>query len=352
MVDYIVVGSGLAGIAFCEELRKHNRSFVVFDDGSQVSSRVGGGMYNPVILKRFTPVWRAAEQLAVLGGFYKALEDRLGERFNTPLRLLRRFVSVEEQNKWFEAADKPLLAPFMSTTIDHRKIEGVNAEYGFGEVLNAGWVYTGLLQEKFMEELDREGRLYDEAFAYEGLEWTDTGVFYDGLSAKHVVFCEGFGLHKNPYFNYLPLNGTKGEVLEVHIPGLEIDHILKSSAFLLPLGDNRYKVGATYKWEDKTNTPTEASRLELTEKLERFLELPYRVTAHLAGIRPTVADRRPLVGSHPELPSIHVFNGLGSRGVMIGPWAAPYLYDHIEEGHEIPSEMDASRFNKRWFKKA
>lgn len=352
MVDYIVVGSGLAGIAICEELRKRKRSFVVFDDGSQQSSRVGGGMYNPVILKRFTPVWRAKEQLEVLPDFYSAIEKRLGVTLNTPLRLLRRFGSVEEQNNWFEAADKPLLAPFMSTNIDHRKIDGVHADHGFGEVLHAGWVYSGLLQEAYMKELDKERRLYKEAFAYDGLEWTENGVHYDGLNARHVVFCEGFGLSKNPFFNYLPLNGTKGEVLEVDIPGLEIDHILKSSAFLLPLGGSRYKVGATYKWKDKTNAPTQEAKEELLEKLERFLKLPYKVTAHLAGIRPTVADRRPLVGSHPEHANIHVFNGLGSRGVMIGPWAAPILLEHIENKQEIPAEMDAVRFQKRWFKKA
>jgi len=47
-VDYIVVGCGLAGIAFCEQLLANNKSFVVFDDDSQKSSTVAGGLYNPV----------------------------------------------------------------------------------------------------------------------------------------------------------------------------------------------------------------------------------------------------------------------------------------------------------------
>ena len=38
--DYIVVGCGLAGIAFCEQLKKNNKTFVVFDNYSQVSSAV------------------------------------------------------------------------------------------------------------------------------------------------------------------------------------------------------------------------------------------------------------------------------------------------------------------------
>lgn len=55
-VDYIIVGCGLAGIAFCEQLRQNNKSFVVFDNSSQHSSTVAAGLYNPVILKRFTEV--------------------------------------------------------------------------------------------------------------------------------------------------------------------------------------------------------------------------------------------------------------------------------------------------------
>jgi glycine oxidase len=58
-LDYIIVGCGLAGVSFCEELRAHGKSFVVFDDQSQQSSIVAAGLYNPVILKRFTAVWKA-----------------------------------------------------------------------------------------------------------------------------------------------------------------------------------------------------------------------------------------------------------------------------------------------------
>ena len=63
-VHYIIVGIGLAGLAFAEELRKQGKTFVVFEDNSQTSSLVAGGMYNPVILKRFTPVWNAKDQLS------------------------------------------------------------------------------------------------------------------------------------------------------------------------------------------------------------------------------------------------------------------------------------------------
>ena len=50
-VDYIVIGIGLAGISFCEQLKANHKTFVVFDNKSQQSSAVAGGLYNPVVLK-------------------------------------------------------------------------------------------------------------------------------------------------------------------------------------------------------------------------------------------------------------------------------------------------------------
>jgi glycine oxidase len=70
-VDYIIVGLGLAGLAFVEELMNANKSFLVFEDASQTSSLVAGGVYNPVVLKKFTAVWKAAEQLDLALLFYE-----------------------------------------------------------------------------------------------------------------------------------------------------------------------------------------------------------------------------------------------------------------------------------------
>ena len=41
---------------------------------------------------------------------------------------------------------------------------------------------------------------------------------------------------------------------------LNLDVVVKTGIFIIPLGNDIYKVGATYNWEDKTNTPTAAAR--------------------------------------------------------------------------------------------
>ena len=54
MIDFIIVGNGLAGISFAEIALQNNKSIFVFDNNSQPSSRMAGGLYNPVVLKRFS----------------------------------------------------------------------------------------------------------------------------------------------------------------------------------------------------------------------------------------------------------------------------------------------------------
>jgi glycine/D-amino acid oxidase-like deaminating enzyme len=78
--------------------------------------------------------------------------------------------------------------------------------------------------------------------------------------------------------------------------------------------------------------------------LESFITVPYKIVEHIAGIRPTVKDRRPLVGKHPKHPNLAVLNGLGTRGVMIAPTVAKALYDHLENGIALDKEISIARF--------
>ena len=50
-VDYIIVGFGLAGIAFAEVCERSEKTFIVIDKEVENASRVAAGLYNPVILK-------------------------------------------------------------------------------------------------------------------------------------------------------------------------------------------------------------------------------------------------------------------------------------------------------------
>ena len=343
-VDYIIVGCGLAGISFAETARKANKSFVVIDDASQHASLVAAGMYNPVILKRFSEVWRAQEQLAIALPFYAEIERLLKIQIDYKLKLLRRFTSIEEQNSWFQATDNPKLESFLSTKLVENTNANIDAPFGYGEVLKAGRIDTDALIPAYINYLKGCDFFVNDTFDHNLLQLENDTICYKNIEAKHIVFCEGFGMKANPHFKNLPLNGTKGELITIKAPELKMEFSLKAPVFLIPDGKDIYYVGATYNNNDKTNAPTEIAKEELVRKLKTFLKCDFEVVNQKAGMRPTVKDRRPLVGTHHTYRNIHILNGLGTRGVMIGPYVAQALFDNLEKRNELNSEINISRF--------
>lgn len=344
MIDYLIIGSGLAGISFAEVALRNDKSILVLDNNSQNSSKIAGGLYNPVILKRFSEVWQAQEQLVLMNEFYTLLEKKLECTVDFKRPILRKFFSVEEQNNWFLASDKINLSPFLSTKLIFEKFSGIDSPFGYGEVLQTGYVDTALLLDKYRDYLIHNNMFQEESFDHDSLQIDSFGIQYKEIQAKHIVFAEGFGMHGNPYFNHLPLDGTKGELFIIKAPNLRLDMIVNTSVFILPLGKDLFKVGATYNWKDKTDLPTPEGKTELVERIKEIITCDFEIVAHFAGVRPTVKDRRPLVGTHQNYNSVHILNGLGTRGVMLGPAMAKALFNLIENQIPLDTAIDINRF--------
>ncbi|AUC83557.1 FAD-binding oxidoreductase [Lacinutrix sp. Bg11-31] len=343
-VDYIIVGCGLAGIAFCEQLLANNKTFVVFDNNSQQSSTVAGGLYNPVTLKRFTPVWHSQEQLALAIPMYAKIEKRLNIKLDYKIPVRKRFMSLEEQNNWFARSDREGLSDYMSLDIHKNSNTFINSEFGFGEVLETGRIDTKLLILEYKKDLKKKNLLIEESIGYSQIQFQDNLIEYKDISANQIVFAEGYGVKENPFFNTLPLEGSKGELVSIKAPQLQLDYVLKSSVFIIPLGNDIYRIGSTYERTDKTNNITAEAKEALLNKLKTIITCDFEVVDQVAGIRPTVKDRRPLVGRHPKYNNIYVLNGLGTRGVMIGPFVAEQLYNHIEKKSPLNEDLDIVRF--------
>ncbi len=344
-VDYIIVGLGLAGIAFAEELYAQKKSFVVFEDNSQNSSLVAGGMYNPVVLKRFTQVWNAKEQLDIAMPFYENLEKKLNATYNYKVNIYRIFKSIEEQNNWFAACDRILLQEYMLPKIIKNTNKFVRAPFDAGKLIHTGRIDVNKLAKDYRSFLKEEKSLINESFDHSLIEIQANHVHYKNIQADKIIFCEGFGLKENPFFNYLPMREAKGELITIHAPDLKVTYLIKSAIFVLPLGDDLYNVGATFNWTDKTKSPTEDGKNELKLKLSSVINCSYKIVDHIAGIRPTIKDRRPLVGLHHKHKSLAILNGLGTRGVMIAPLMAKKLFQHIENSRVLEKEININRFD-------
>ena len=343
MKDYIIVGFGFAGSSLVHLLEKNQKSFVVFNDNPTPVTTVAGAMFNPIILKRFTPVWKAQEQMTLLLPFFREIEKKLQTSFLYKVRVLRKFTSVEEKNNWFVASDKPILSEYLSTDVLQEVSPYIKTPFGVGEVLHTGMVNTRILIPAYREKLLKEEKLLEEKFDYDALEFLEEGVRYRGITAKRIVFCEGYGMVDNPFFRALPMVGSKGELLNFEADMLQLEGVVKSDGFIAPLGGNAFKIGTTYDNDDKDPSPTSGGREILEQKLRQLISCPYHITGQVAGIRPTVRDRRPLVGVHPKYKDLFILNGLGTHGALLAPYTASALYDFIEEGKPLDKEMNIVR---------
>ncbi|MEZ4779962.1 MAG: FAD-binding oxidoreductase [Flavobacteriaceae bacterium] len=343
-VEYIVVGLGIAGISLCEELRRANKTFVVFHHNHNVATKVAGGIINPVILKWFTPVWQVTSFLKTAIPFYKALEDLLSESFITETSILRIFNSAEEQNMWMAASDKFELSKYLEPKIISNNHQHLNAHFGFGKVQSTFQIDTSRLLSLYENYLHQKGNIVKESFDYLKLSFDTSKVQYQDYSAHKIVFADGAAAIRNPNFPKGILNQRKGEYITIKAPNLKCENIIKGKYYVIPLGNDHYKVGATFVHDDSSFIPTAFSKTELTKALKKIISVPFEVINQEVGLRPTVSDRRPLLGNLPSNESVYFLNGLGTRGLLMAPLLAQHLFNYMEFAKELPSEMNIKRF--------
>lgn len=342
-VDYIVVGIGIAGICFCEHLLKNKKSFIAFDNGVKGATANSGGILNPTMLRWFNVAWKASEFYPFAIPFYKELAKRLQNKFFAYQSIYKIFKDAKELNNWTIATDKERTKPFLSADLLQNTNNCVKAPLGFGEVKGIIQIDVPELLSVFSKFLEEENKLAEEQFQHDLLVVEDTRVMYKNVEAKSVVFCDGIQALSNPFFPKEKLIGNKGEYLIIKAPDLKVDVFLKGPMFIIPLGNDMYKVGATFIRGDLSLNRTAYSEKEILRHLKAMISCNFEVVGATSGIRPTTPDRRPVVGRISAHPSIAFINGLGSRGFMMAPLLGETLYNHLEMDTPIPSDIDINR---------
>lgn len=345
--DFIIVGQGLAGTMLAHFLCREGAEVVLIDDArSACASAEAAGLINPITGRRYVKSWRIDALLPFAFQTYRELEAELDRAFFYERPIFRAFFSARESNDWWARAMEPGFEAYFDPQADPGAlVELCSPVHSYGAVRQSAQVDTRALLQAFSEKWTAEGRLLQEAFRYEDVIPEGSKVRYKDITARSMIFCEGYGMASNPFFNHLPMEGAKGEVLLVHIPGFPTDRILKHKIFIAPLGAGEvFWAGATYDWGFPDSAPTEEKGRFLREALQEILRVPFEVTDHRAAVRPTVKDRRPLLGFHPAYPQLGIFNGLGTKGASLSPFWGHHFAQVLLERSAIDPEVDIRRF--------
>ncbi|MCB0401078.1 MAG: FAD-binding oxidoreductase [Flavobacteriales bacterium] len=344
-VDYIIVGQGLAGSVLAQQLLNRDQRILVIDQQPEnSSSKIAAGLCNPVVFKRLTKSWMIDDVLETAKTFYRRQETLLSEEFYTEIPLYKLFVNEKEQQFWQQKSNEPDLFDWLNPAVEFPFNPNlIDSPHGAAHVNHSAFLQTEKWLNAFQKYLRNQQAFIAADFRYENLSLTAEGVVWQNVQAKKIIFCEGYRCIHNPYFDWLPFKLTKGEVLTIQFDKLKLDQAINKGVFILPYQEN-YKLGATYNWDDLSEKTSETGKHELLEKASRFIKDRMEVIDHRAGVRPTVSDRRPLLGIHPEHKQLLVFNGLGTKGVMLAPYFANKLVALLLENQALPREVNISRF--------
>ena len=318
---FLIVGQGVAGTVLAHHFIQAQIPFQIWDSSNHFnSSYAAGGIFNPVTGRKLEKTWLADDLFPYLFDFYIRIEKLLNASIFHPMPLFRPFANDEMKVWLIERKDQ----------INHEFLEWTDNGVWVNQ---AGWVDVAALLRLSKDYFDSQGNYVSRTYQEQ-----------DASDFEAVIFCEGFHATQNPLWSKLPFLPAKGELIRFKSDEPSSEYILNKNGFILPLPDGNFKVGASYRWDEFTQTPTDSSRDELMGKLASMGVTDFELLDTFVGIRPATQDRRPFVGLLPGKP-FGIFNGFGSKGVSISPYFAKCFIQELKGEKELDSEVSIRRYS-------
>lgn len=351
MYDYILIGQGIAGSLLYYFLKSRGKKVAIFDEPNPGSpSRIAGGMYTPLSGRGLQKSWISDRILPFAEKIYRSLEERSGKKFLFKKDIYKIFATEIEMQEWNSEAH----ASEISGCIDDNKpdrfySEKFHSPFGSIVVNNSGFVDLKSVIAMISLEARNSNELIPEKFEFSKMILHENRITYDSIEAKKCIFCDGSKGIENPFFNWIPFSLNKGELLTIHSQDIPEDFIVKKGTlYILPLGKNKFKTGSTFDWSEFTDTPTEKAKDKIIANLKNTIQVDFSIEEHEAGIRPSIADRRPVIGLHPKSRNVGIFNGFGTKGASLSPYLADQFSKFLENDGALYADVNVERFYKRF----
>ena len=342
-LSILIVGAGLAGTSLAQRLLEKKQQVTLIDSGQNNSTAIAAGIINPMVFRRMNKSWRVDDFLQEAIAYYKKLEDDLKIKLIRPLFLRRLFSSLQEKEFWKKRQfEKEYSAYLEILTTEDLNYSLAKNEFGSGRVKQAYWIEAQNYYTAQINYFEGAGALCKEKFSISDFD-PEKGSYKNSFYDK-IIFCCGSNNGDIPYFSDIPIEKTKGQTLTINCNELPENESLNRKTFVLPLENNTFKIGATYEWEAGSLNTTKEARELLLENFSVISDLPIKVIDQVAGIRPTVLDRRPVLGQHKSHKKLFIFNGLGAKGYLMAPTLAREMAEYLLGEGIISKEVAINRF--------
>jgi glycine/D-amino acid oxidase-like deaminating enzyme len=168
--------------------------------------------------------------------------------------------------------------------------------------------------------------------------------------SRNLVFATGYAAIDYPMWKFLPLEGVKGQVAKFRAGKalLSFEHSISSMGYIARLGNpTTFIQGSTYNHHFDTLKPEAEGTQYLRERTQKVLpELAKHaeLVSQWTGVRVNTPNRKPVMGRHPTIKNLHIFTGLGSKGLMYGKFLADHYADHLRNAIPLFREVSIERF--------
>lgn len=344
-VDYLIVGLGISGTLLSRNLINEGKSVIIIDQHNPASSsRVAGGIINPVTGKRIVRSWMIEQLLPFARNIYRKIEQEWNVSLLTETEILEFFPSIDSRSAFIDRLQDE--AEFLSEAADAEKWrQYFQFNYGIGKIAPCLLLDIKTMLDACRVQMVEKGLLFSEAFRWEDCRIEKSGISWKTIHAQKIIFCDGVAGANNPYFDKLPWSRDKGEAIIASIPGLPRTPVFKYGALsVVPWQDNLFWIGAAHDWKFTDMAPSELFRKKVEEQLNSWIKMPFTIVDHIVAQRPANLERKPFVGLHPMQPAIGIFNGMGGKGFSMAPYFAQQFTQYLVAGTPVQPDVEVSRF--------
>eukprot|EP01047_Picozoa_sp_COSAG01_P000010 COSAG01_NODE_1_length_100484_cov_170.446142_10_plen_341_part_00 len=329
-IHTLIIGQGIAGTMLAFTCIKQGLPCLILDPLTKPNaSQIAAGLVEPISGKRWTLAHEAARFIPFAKQAYLDLEQTLGTKFLNSYPTWRLICDDAQAGFVQKRLANPAFKPYLSD-ITHTLPDNISCSRGAIAVQQSFSIRTQVFLHAAKQHFLKQNNFLPLSFDAKKCNITPEGIVYQNgdikIKAKSLVFCQGHQLSQNPYFKQLDFRPSRGDVLTLHIPKLTEDYHLVFNKWLIPMGKQIFKYGASYDWPPFSDTLSEQNHDLLLKHLDQYLKRDVQVLEQNHGYRCHLAQATPIMQVHPEHKRLFVLGGLGSKGFMSAPFLSHQLY--------------------------
>lgn len=356
--DFCILGAGLAGLSMADALLEQDIETVVIEKNDIAGGASGtpGGLVNPATGRRATKAWKAEQCYEAIAQNLAKVQDQTGKTFYQnngllrPALLEKMAIKMKAQHEktswpdgwcqWKTEEEINEIHPGI-TCIDGGLWLPIGLSVNVSAYLQA---YARVLQDKGIKLwTGKQPAINREQHGWH-ISFDDTTI-----QADEILFAIGRATVNSGYWNWLPLHLIKGQVATFSTGDepLSFSHSISSLGYMARNGSaNTFVQGSTYEHDFEHVKPDKEGEQYLRKRMRRTLpQLEEKVTTvdQWAGVRTSTPNRKPVLGRHPGHRSMHIFTGLGSKGLLYSKFLANHYVDHLTDGTGLLPDVDIAR---------